>query len=274
MTFFSKSKIQSSLISSDFYLRKCKNLKIHNFLEFEDAIRTHKEGELPLRIFVDGVVGTRIFSGWNNPSPDFKVEIYIHQGDVIPSEDLMKKMHLLRFNLFSVNWLGDLNICKPLPIGIPTNSFKGIHGTLIHKNISDNDDGKNRERKHKVYVSLNLTTNIIHRKLALEELVDYKETFIPSERLSVKDNLRNILQSKYVVSPPGAGADCYRTWESLYLGATPVVLRNYWSFNHLDLPVKIVNSYSEFLGEIKNDEELLGSEVSANFIQELPKVFD
>ena len=33
-----------------------------------------------------------------------------------------------------------------------------------------------------------------------------------------------LLRSKYVLSPPGNGPDCHRTWESIYLGAIPIVL--------------------------------------------------
>jgi hypothetical protein len=88
----------------------------------------------------------------------------------------------------------------------------------------------------------------------------------------VEKNLTNIQHSKYVISPPGAGADCYRTWEALYLGAIPVVLRKFWPFNHLDLPVKVVDSYSSFLQEIK-DEEVYPQTVSVDYILSLPDKF-
>ena len=36
----------------------------------------------------------------------------------------------------------------------------------------------------------------------------------------------HIARSKFVLSPPGLGMDCYRTWEALYLGSIPIVLNS------------------------------------------------
>jgi hypothetical protein len=36
--------------------------------------------------------------------------------------------------------------------------------------------------------------------------------------------LRRMRRHRFVLSPPGNGADCHRTWEALYLGCTPVCL--------------------------------------------------
>ena len=54
-----------------------------------------------------------------------------------------------------------------------------------------------------------------------------------------------VLRSKYVLSPPGNGPDCHRTWEALYLGATPIVLKDYWPFRGYDLPVVSLNGWDE-----------------------------
>ena len=55
----------------------------------------------------------------------------------------------------------------------------------------------------------------------------------------------HIARSRFVFSPPGAGLDCYRTWEALYLGSIPIILRS--SINSLfdRLPVLIVDRYDE-----------------------------
>jgi hypothetical protein len=272
MIFSSKPSIKESLLSSDFYLRECGNRRVKNFADFKKIVNDHREDGIPLRVYLDGVVGERIFSEWNSTAPTNDVEIYIHQGDKIPPLELMKKMHSLQFRIYSVNWLGDLSICKPIPVGIPTKSFKGIHGRMIQRNIQTDAIQRNRETRYQVYASFDVTTNIIHRKLALENLLANREVFVPNQRLSVEKNLTKILLSKYVISPPGAGADCYRTWEALYLGAIPVVLRKYWPFNHLNLPVKVVESYSAFLDEIENDHTTTHF-VSEDFIRRLPEKF-
>lgn len=44
-------------------------------------------------------------------------------------------------------------------------------------------------------------------------------------RLSVADFHRRVLKSPFVASAPGKVPNCYRTSESIYLGAGPIVLR-------------------------------------------------
>ena len=42
----------------------------------------------------------------------------------------------------------------------------------------------------------------------------------------VEKYIDRMLDSKFVLSPPGAGPQCYRTWEILALGAVPIIERN------------------------------------------------
>ena len=50
---------------------------------------------------------------------------------------------------------------------------------------------------------------------------------------------------KFVLSPRGAGEDCHRTWEALYLGCIPIVLSSCINELYEDLPVLIINDWSE-----------------------------
>jgi hypothetical protein len=49
----------------------------------------------------------------------------------------------------------------------------------------------------------------------------------------------------FVVSPQGVGLDCHRTWEALALGCIPIVKRSPLSQLFADLPVLIVDDWSE-----------------------------
>jgi hypothetical protein len=54
-------------------------------------------------------------------------------------------------------------------------------------------------------------------------------------------------QSRYafVVSPSGEGLDCHRTWEALALGCVPIVKNHLFTDLFRDLPVLVVNDWSE-----------------------------
>lgn len=58
-----------------------------------------------------------------------------------------------------------------------------------------------------------------------------------------------IAAHRFVLSPPGRGIDCYRTWEALYLGAVPVVVDSPPMTAFKDLPILITCDYSELSEE-------------------------
>lgn len=58
---------------------------------------------------------------------------------------------------------------------------------------------------------------------------------------------------KFILSPPGAGLDCHRTWEAMYSGCIPIVISSSIDELYVDMPVLIVKSWDqinkEFLEE-------------------------
>jgi hypothetical protein len=72
------------------------------------------------------------------------------------------------------------------------------------------------------------------------ELVFYEPTVV--DRIETWKN-----QSKYafVLSPHGNGLDCHRTWEALILGCIPIVRRSPVDSLYEDLPVLIVNEWTD-----------------------------
>jgi hypothetical protein len=50
----------------------------------------------------------------------------------------------------------------------------------------------------------------------------------------------------FVISPEGAGIDCHRTWEAILLGCVPVVKKSKFSVLLNNLPVVMLDDWSEF----------------------------
>ncbi|CAB9497257.1 expressed unknown protein [Seminavis robusta] len=73
---------------------------------------------------------------------------------------------------------------------------------------------------------------------------------------------REMLDSKFLMSPNGLGLDCYRHWESMYLGIIPVLERNSkykntdgWAKRTLaDLPVTWIDNYDNLSPEFLEAE--------------------
>jgi hypothetical protein len=60
---------------------------------------------------------------------------------------------------------------------------------------------------------------------------------------------RNMIKYAFVMSPHGNGLDCHRTWEALCLGCIPIVKRSGIDELFENLPVWIVDSWSEVTEE-------------------------
>ena len=80
---------------------------------------------------------------------------------------------------------------------------------------------------------------------------------IPSELLIINDtftprtnNWNNIVNYTFVLSPFGNGMDCHRTWETLCLGSIPIVKAPSFKKMFEDLPVLIVNNWSDVTREL------------------------
>jgi len=56
--------------------------------------------------------------------------------------------------------------------------------------------------------------------------------------------LLDLARTKFVLSPRGNGLDCFRTWESLYMGSIPIVKASAMDKVFEGLPVLIVNDWT------------------------------
>lgn len=181
--------------------------------------------------------------------------LVIHNGDKVPNSSTLEFLSG-RFNrIFSVNWLGVHPNIEPIPIGLENISYlrNGIPGDY-RKNIS-----KNKlefiERPIELLVAFSLHTNPSERTAAMLEAKKIPGAKIIEEFIYPYDYLRLVAQSKFVLSPPGNGPDCHRTWESIYLGAVPIVLRSAWPFRDFELPVVMVDNWTE-ISKVINSENV------------------
>lgn len=59
---------------------------------------------------------------------------------------------------------------------------------------------------------------------------------------------------KFVLSPPGAGIDCHRTWEAVHTGCIPIVLSSNLNELYSDLPIVVVKSWDEITPAFLEDQ--------------------
>jgi hypothetical protein len=136
-----------------------------------------------------------------------------------------------------------------IPLGLKTH--KGIYLEERYKTswlVGVIDELRNNDKDNIVYCNWGDTNpyrNTIIDKLK-KNRVPYKlENNIPFEEYS-----NNMSKCRYVISPPGNGIDCHRTWEALYMGCIPIVIKDRIYDNWSELPILQVNDYSELTNEM------------------------
>jgi hypothetical protein len=75
----------------------------------------------------------------------------------------------------------------------------------------------------------------------LGELLTFRET----PNLPVETYLEELANHRYVLCPEGNGLDCYRIWEAIYLGVTPILKDSTFArlLSKMGLPVLIVSDW-------------------------------
>jgi hypothetical protein len=198
-----------------------------------------------------------IFVRWLEDSNiDHNLTVVIHNGDLIPDQKFYDLLVGSGLNVYSVNCPDGYSGVKPLPIGLEN---KHLRRNGIGRNFALREDrvfqvnsfqGNNTD----VFSSFNISNNLVERSKAKNEVLrsGYKFT---EPNLSRRKYQRSVRRSRFVISPPGNGSDCHRTWEAIYLGAIPIVLKRYINADLLELfPIIAVNEWEEFL-ESSSDEK-------------------
>lgn len=106
------------------------------------------------------------------------------------------------------------------------------------------------ERKNKIYVNFSLTSDRFNdRKSSLDsinpDLLEINNSF--TKRTT---NWQITTNYAFVLSPFGIGMDCHRTWESICLGSVPIVKAPNFKKLFEDLPVLIVDEWSDITQEL------------------------
>ena len=145
-----------------------------------------------------------------------------------------------------------------LPIGLNfKRQFHSISTWLL------NNKKKSVENKKLLCVNCDVNTNETRKKYidkARKEWSSFCELIEPIQPLSstmipsivdrkIKIDVTNPEcydkwnNYKFILSPPGTGIDCHRTWEAVLVGVIPIVLSSTLNELYYDLPIVVVDTY-------------------------------
>jgi hypothetical protein len=128
-----------------------------------------------------------------------------------------------------------------IPIGLENQSWQ--------KNGLVSDFEKARSLKctklPRILVSVSLRTNPKARAEALLAASSCKVAYHYSG--TFREYVNELNKSMFVLSPPGNGIDCHRTYEGIYLRTIPIVIKPYHGMNNDDFPGLLLNNWHELI---------------------------
>ena len=194
--------------------------------------------------------------------------LLIHNGDNVPTSQILRRSENFH-RTYCVNWLAGGNIL-PLPIGIenawlrPRDRWE--NNTVLPMQVSLAQEIS--KRKNIALVAFNDLTNPsvrTHARASFRKLTGNVEC---NRLLTARQYRKIVSDSFFVVSPPGNGPDCHRTWEAMYLGAVPIVLKSAWPFSEIDLPVLCVPSWEAAITQLSKNPISLYNKISSRAANE------
>lgn len=132
----------------------------------------------------------------------------------------------------------------PIPIGLANQCWP--HGNT--KILSQKQKIKNFKKKRFLYLNFNLETSLQERKNVYNFFKNKSFSYVQNAK-SFPKYLDDLSTVQFVLSPRGNGLDCHRTWEALYMGAIPIIKTSPLDPLYKDLPVVIVQDWSEITKE-------------------------
>lgn len=162
-----------------------------------------------------------------------------HRGDWPVNENLYFKKPRCIKKWFAQNVNYQAPDLIPLPIGIENHWGPGKGGYTDFKYLEESHIGdiytlQENRYVDKLYCNFNAGTNSIRGKIVDSIGLQYK--FL-DDRLPYPEYCKSMARFLFVLSPPGNGLDCHRTWEALYLGCIPVVQKHFMYDSYADLPI-------------------------------------
>lgn len=189
--------------------------------------------------------------------------LIIGDSDTCPEIETLRQLIKYFHEIYTVN-LADVTFekIKYLPLGLESQRYRSA-GQI--RDFTRLCNFNSRFRNIGILVAWNDETWPMERYQARETLRLSQMTFELRNRVPARYIHQLMRRTKLVPCPRGNGVDTHRFWESLYLGALPVLLKRDSLPGMLKWPHILVNSWDEVV-------EWNGDEIHQIYLSKLPEL--
>ncbi len=236
-----KRRSSFPLLSPDTYLDLCEQsiLSGQELLEF---IENSKKKSILESVYIAGELVAGLISKIDELRNTKIKRLIIMESDTRQTTENLNELFAISDEIFSNNLVGEQEKISPIPLGIERRAYRSA-GVLGH--FRKNYSIEPKDRKIDFLIAWNDETNSMRKK--------YREVFrkstkglIINRRMHPRSIHKLMRKSLFVPSPAGNGLDCHRTWEALYLGAIPVVLKSEFC-GDTTWPVHLIDDWDEII---------------------------
>ena len=163
-----------------------------------------------------------------------------HNADTNITSEYLKYIDNKIIKWYAQNLLCEHDKIELIPIGLENMSYY-TNGIISKYKKNSN----NKPILNKILVAFNISTNKEKRESCFNALKSYVNSTTYNTIIRPTDYFDRLKKHKFVASPEGNGIDCHRTWEAMYIGVIPIVLRNIFTNKLNDLPIWIIDSWDD-----------------------------
>lgn len=163
-----------------------------------------------------------------------KFTFIVHNSDRSFGESELQSLAPHALHIYAINTTVRHPILTTIPIGFVDRQLEFLKSFQM----------TNEERTLEIYMNFTSVTNSEKRNQCAK-VFENDSRVVQRQGLSVKEYYNDLCRSRFVLCPEGTGIDTHRVYESLLCGATPVVLRNSLSHMYENLPVCIVDKWTD-----------------------------
>jgi len=178
-----------------------------------------------------------------------KPALVLHNGDFPPNPEQIAELLSSHWRVFCPNLVEPAANTTALPVGLENlhHEKNGLVTCFLKRRELNQKMLPEPPRSFEIFCSFNVSTNPNERELVAQLVRSSRHKFW-DKQLRPSDFKDQISKSFFVLSPPGNGLDCHRTWEAIYLGAVPIIRRGTLSASLAGfLPVWEVDDWEDAL---------------------------
>ncbi len=239
------------LLSPDTYLELCER-SILSDVDLIEFIQESKKNSVLESVYIAGEIVAALISKIDKLNNINIKKLIIMESDTKQDTRELNLLLTVANKIYSNNLIGNQKDITPIPLGLERRAYRSA-GVIRHFKKGYSIDPRNR--RIDFLVAWNDETNSMRKK--------YRQLFIKSEkglvinrRMHPRSIHKLMRKSLFVPSPAGNGLDCHRTWEALYLGAVPVVLKSEFCGDST-WPVLVIDQWDEIIKLSRPDMEEL-----------------